>query len=158
MRMIWASIVSRAHPLGPHDQAARAVDRAADQLLAGAFLDRDRLAGDHRLVDGARPLDHHAVDGNLLAGTDPQPIAGNDQIQRDILFASILADPARRLGGQPEQGANRTAGLAAGSQLEHLAQQDQRDDHRGRLEIDGDLAVMAGTTRERSRGQAPRPR
>ena len=28
-------------------------------------------------------------------------------------------------------------GLAAGAQLEHLAQQDQRDDHRGRLEVDG---------------------
>ena len=53
-----------------------------------------------------------------------------------------VCDPARRLGGKAEQGADGAAGLPACSQLEHLAQQDERDDHRGRLEVDRDLAVM----------------
>ena len=33
-----------ADALGPHDQAAGAVDRAADHPVARPFLDRDRLA------------------------------------------------------------------------------------------------------------------
>ena len=41
----------------------------------GRFLDRHRLAGDHRLVDGARALEHDAVDRHLLAGPHAQPIA-----------------------------------------------------------------------------------
>ena len=102
-------------PLGLHHQRARAVDCAANQLVAGSFLDGDRLAGDHRLVHGTRAFHYHTVDGNLLAGTDSQPIARNDLIKQHVLFSSILADPASRPGGQPEQRTNGTARLVAGS-------------------------------------------
>ena len=65
-----------ADPLGPHHQAAGAVDRAADDLGSRLFLDRDRLAGDHRLIDGAAALDDDAIDRHLFAGPDAQQIAG----------------------------------------------------------------------------------
>ena len=38
------------------------VDRAADDVVAGLPLDRDRLAGEHRLVDGCLAVAHDAVD------------------------------------------------------------------------------------------------
>jgi hypothetical protein len=41
-----------------------------------------------------------------------------------------------------EQRADRAAGLLAGAQLQDLAEQHQHGDDRGRLEIDGDRAVM----------------
>ena len=56
MRTICASSVSRADSVGAHQQAAGAVDRAADDLGARLLLHRDRLARDHRLVHGAAAL------------------------------------------------------------------------------------------------------
>ena len=50
-----------------NDESAGGVDRRAGELAAGADLDRDGLAGEHRLVDGRVALDHDAVGGDLLA-------------------------------------------------------------------------------------------
>ena len=58
--------------LGADQQAAGAVDRAADDLRARLLLHRDRLAGDHRLVHRAAALDDDAVHRHLLAGPDAQ--------------------------------------------------------------------------------------
>ena len=47
------------------------------------------------------------------------------------------------------------AGLAAGAQLEHLAEQDQRGDHRGGLEVDRRLCRRGrGTMSGKIRGQS----
>jgi hypothetical protein len=35
-----------------HDEPAGGVDRGAGYLIAGCHLDRDRLTGQHRCVDG----------------------------------------------------------------------------------------------------------
>ena len=43
--------------------------------IAGFLLRRDRFAGDHRFVDGAASVDHHAVDRDLLAGTHATEVA-----------------------------------------------------------------------------------
>ncbi len=45
-------------------------------------------------------------------------------------------------GGQAEELLDRGAGPAARAQLEHLAEQHQRDDDRRRLEVDRDLAAV----------------
>ena len=118
---------------------AGAVDRAADDAVAGVLLGRHRLAGDHRLVDRALALDDDAVDRDLLAGADPEPVADRDPRERDVLLDAVVADAAGGRRGQAEERADRGAGAAAGAQLEHLADQDQRDDRRRRLEVDGDL-------------------
>ena len=44
-----------------HDQCAGAIDRGAHYAIARMFFDRDRLASDHRLVDGAGSLDNRGI-------------------------------------------------------------------------------------------------
>ncbi len=53
----------------------------------------------------------------------------------------------RGLWREVEQGADRARGLLAGAQLEHLPEQDQHGDHRGRFEIDRDRAITAAKRR-----------
>ncbi len=77
-----------AHALGADEQAPGRVDRAAGDARSGFLRDRHRLAGDHRLVDGAVSVDDDAVDRDLLAGPDAADIADRDVAERDIaLFA-----------------------------------------------------------------------
>src|SRR5581483_2685030 len=110
----------RPHPLGPHDAAARPVDRRTHTLVARTFLDGDRLAGDHRLVHGAGALDDDSVHRDLLAGADPEPVADGHPVERDVLLAAVLAESTGDLGGVPEQGPDGAARLAPGPQLQHL--------------------------------------
>ena len=76
-----------------------AVDRAGDHLRADDFLDRARLAGDHRFIDRGGSLDELAV------GRDPRTRAHEDQIanaklgERDA-FGSTVPDPLRLVGKQ----------------------------------------------------------
>ena len=139
----------RPHALGPHHETAGAVDGAADEPIAGRLLDRDRLAGHHRLVDRALALGHDAVDRHLLAGPDAEPVSDPDLLERDVLLAAVLAEPPGRLRGEAEQGLDRARGLAPGPQLEHLAEQHERGDDGGGLEVDRDVPdVVAERGRE----------
>ncbi len=59
-----------------HDQAAAGVDRGADDGVAGADLDRDRLAGEHATRRRPSvPVDDDAVGGDLLARPHDEPVA-----------------------------------------------------------------------------------
>jgi hypothetical protein len=131
-----------ADPLGAHDETARRVDGGAGHLVAGILLGRHRLAGNHGFIDRAAALEHHAVDRHFLAGPHAQAVAGNDFFKRDVLVAAIIAQPAGAFRRQIEQGANGAAGLGAGAELEHLAEQNQRDDYGRRLKIKRHLPVM----------------
>ena len=46
-----------ADPRGAHDERAGGVERRADDRVTGPCRDRDRLAGQHRLVDRGAALD-----------------------------------------------------------------------------------------------------
>ena len=117
------------------------------------LLHRQRLAGEHRLVDRAVIVRHHSVDGNLLSRAHPQPLADLHLLERNVLF-SVAVQTMRQLGRQPQQRANRARGLAARAQLQHLPEQHQRGDHRRRLEIDRrHTAVHAKRRRQRARRQ-----
>ena len=129
--------------LRAHDEAAPAVERAADHLGTGLLLDRQRLAGDHALVDRARSFDDLAVDRHAIARPHPQPIVREHLVERHFLVAAVLAQPPRGLGSEVEERLDGAAGLLARAQLEHLAQENQDRDDRGRLEVDGDRAVRA---------------
>ena len=128
--------------------------------VAGALLDRHRLAGDHRLVDRARALERRRRRPGpsrraARAGDRPtaRPRAARPPRRRPS------RDAARGLRREAEQRADRGAGAAARAQLEHLAEQHERHDHGGRLEVDADAARDGrGTRRERRRGAASRPR
>ena len=109
--------------LRAHDEAAPAVERAADDLGPGLLLDRQRLAGDHALVDRARSFDDLAVDRHAIARPHPQPIVREHLVEGHFLVAAILTQPARGLGSQVEERLDGAAGLLARAQLEHLAQE-----------------------------------
>jgi len=121
--------------LGDHDQRSTGVERGADHLVPGALGHRDRLAGQHRFIDRAFAFVNGTIDGHLFARTNAQPVARMDVGQRDILFGAIRANAPRGLGREAEQRLDRGAGLRARLQLQHLAEQRQRDDHRCCLEI-----------------------
>ena len=64
-----------------------------------------------------------------------------DLLERHLLVGAVVAHAARGLRREAEQGLDRAAGALARPDLEHLAEQDQRRDHRRGLEIDVDLAL-----------------
>ena len=90
---------------GPDDQSAAGVHGAADDRVARPDLDRDRLAGEHARVDRGRAVDDLAVGGDLLAGTDDEPVA--DRERRRPGFAS------RRRPGAPRRPWRRAAAAPA---------------------------------------------
>ena len=65
-----------------HDERAGRVERRADDLVARPDVDRDRLAGQHRLVDRRAALDDDAVDRDRLARPDAQQVADRDGLER----------------------------------------------------------------------------
>ena len=84
------------HARRAHDERAGGVDGGPDDLVAGRLGDRDRLAGEHRLVDRRGALDDDAVDRHLVAGPHPQQVAGHDDRQLDVLLDAVADPPGRR--------------------------------------------------------------
>ena len=74
---------------GAHDQRTVLVERAAGQGIALRLFDRQRLARDHRFVDGRAAFQHDAVDRHGIAGTDAQAVAGLDRIERHIGLGTV---------------------------------------------------------------------
>lgn len=58
-----------------HEQRAGRVDRAANDRIAFALFDWNRLAGDQRLIDAGTAAHDGAVRGNALAGPNTHEIA-----------------------------------------------------------------------------------
>ena len=69
---------------GAELKAAGLVQRAADDFVADLLLDWDRLAGDHRLVDRARPFGQCTIDRDLL--TRPHD---HDVIHHDFFYGQV---------------------------------------------------------------------
>ncbi len=130
----------RANALGFHHQAAGSVDRSTDYFVSGGLFYRDGFAGDHGFIYGAAPFGHHAIDRHFLAWANAQQIAYRDLADGDIGFASVCGNTTRGFGRQAKEGLDRAAGLAAGSQLQHLAQQDQYCDDGGGFEIETEVS------------------
>ena len=57
----------------------------------GRDVDRDRLAGQHRRVDGRAALDDDAVDRDPFAGPDAQQVADGDGLERDRCVRAVGA-------------------------------------------------------------------
>ena len=135
---------------GAHDERAGRVDGRPDDLVAGTLDGRDRLAGQHRLVDRRRAVDDDTVDRDLVAGTDAQQVADDHGVERDVLLDRAAHD-AGRLGlqrSEPPDGARRPD-LRAG--LEPATEQDEPDDDRGAVEVGGGLEARVLHERRRER-------
>ena len=124
-----------ADPPRLDNQRARAVQRRADDPVAGRLRHRRGLAGEERLVHRALALHHHAVDRRFLARADAHPLADPDVADRHLALDAAGLNSPRGVGREAEQGGDGRAGAAAGAQLQHLPQQRQGDDDRGRLKI-----------------------
>ena len=106
---------------GAHDEPPAGVDGGAGDGVAGADLDRHRLAGEQRGVDRRRALLDDAVGGDLLAGPDDEAVADGELVDRDALLAAVAED-GDVLGAELEQGAQGGAGAALGAGLEVAAE------------------------------------
>jgi len=114
---------THAHDLGEHGRAADALGAhhelpvplivPAVTAAAGGHLDRERLAGDQRLVDRAGALDDDAVDRQLLARTDPQPVARTTRSIAISCSLAVAGEPARGARGEIEQRPDRAGRRAA---------------------------------------------
>jgi len=123
-----------AHARSPEGEGSCRVERPADDLVARLIEDGDRLAGEHRLVDGRSALDDDAVHGDLLAGTHAHEVADGDGGDGDVRLHAVAHDSGRaRL--QADELAHSLAGLALGARLQQTAEEDQRDDERRRVEV-----------------------
>jgi hypothetical protein len=112
-------------------------DRAAHRLL-----DRDRLAGQHRLVDARGSVQESSVDWHAFAGTHPKPVPDPYLVERHVLLEAFRIDAARRGRRQPEQLSDRGPRPASRPELEHLSKQHKDDDDGGRLEVHAHLTTM----------------
>ncbi len=123
-----------AHPLRAHHERSAGVDGRADDRVADALLDRQRLAGQHRLVHGRGTVDQDPVDRHPIAGAYPHEITRHDLVHRDLALPALAQD-AGRIGSQLQQGPDRAGRPALGTGLEPAAEQDETDDQRRRVEV-----------------------
>ena len=122
------------HPGRAHDERPGRVDGRPDDLVTDGLGGRDRLAGQHRLVDGGRALDEEAVDRDLVAGPDAQQVAHEHLLQRHLDLVGAAHDP----GGpslQADETPDRARRLAFGPAFQPPTQQDQAQDDRRRVEV-----------------------
>ncbi len=100
----------------------------------GPTVDRDRLAGQHRGVDGRAAVDDQAIDRHLVAGPDAQQVAGLDVVERD-LDVGPLADEPRGRRAEPDQAADGAGRTCLRPGLEPASEQDEPDDDRRGVEV-----------------------
>lgn len=111
--------------------------------LPSFLADRHGFARDHGLVERGPPLDDLAVDRHLLAWPDAQPIANLQRGDLNFFVGAIGPDTVGRFGREIEERLDSARGRLARPELQELAEQDEHRDHGGRLEVDGDGAIMS---------------
>jgi len=111
------------------------VNGGPDDLVALTFLDGDGLAGDHRLVNSALPVDDDAVGRDLFAGTDLHAVAHGDILQWHFHFDTVLVDEGGRLGLHFEEFSKGVTCLPFQAGFEIVAERDEHEDQRGSVEV-----------------------
>ena len=117
---------------GPHPQRSGGVQRGADDLVAGRFVDRQTLAGDHRLVEVALAVLDDAVDRDLRAGANQEQVSHLDVGGRNLDGSAVSHDERHRRR-EIQQRTDRLVGAAPSAHLEPVAQQHERRQDCGRL-------------------------
>ncbi len=118
-----------------------AVDRSGRYRIARFFVHRQGFAAEHGFVHGRGPIEYDTVHRDTFAGPHDHgriPLHGG---QRHLFFDPVFQDE-RSLGLQADQFTDRTAGFAFRSGFEQLADFNQGDNHRSRLEVD--MAPQSG--------------
>ena len=124
-----------AHALGAHGKPSRAVHRRTRNRSPHALFHRYAFARNDGLVDRARTFDHHSVDRHARTGANDEDIPRSHLIDRDFFLGTVDVAANRRFRREVHKLRNRVGGLSLRARLEVLAQRDQREDHRRRLEV-----------------------
>src|SRR5207302_10499702 len=111
-----------------HPDCDGPIHRGADQAAYPPLCHGDGFALHHGFVYGTCPFEDHAVDRDLLPGADAQMVAWLHAVERDVFLRAVRTDAAGGLRREAKERSDGSAGPAAGSQLEHLTEQDERDD------------------------------
>ena len=112
-------------------ERAGLVDRAGEDDIALAALDRHRLAGDARLIDIGCTRHHDPIDGNVLAGRDEDPIADADRFDRDDRNHAVAAN-GRAMRHHVDEVRDRSPATIDRQMLQLLGDEhEEGDDQRG---------------------------
>ena len=125
-----------AHACGTEGKRPGAVDGGGVDGVAGGLFYGDGLAGERTLVHGRAALEHHAIDGDGLAGAHAQDLAGKDAVDVDGGLAAALCHDGRGLGRQVDQCLDGAASFGLAARLKVFAHGDQRQDRAGALKIE----------------------
>ena len=82
-----------------------------------------------------------AVYRHAFAGPNAQLVASLDAVKRDVFLATVCGEQVSLLRREIQQCANGAGGLLTGSQLQHLAEQNECGDHGRGLKINWRAAV-----------------
>ena len=140
-----------ADMLGAEPEGAGAVDRAAEDGVARPLLDRQALAGEHRLVEGAGALEDLAVDRHPFARAHEHEVAHDDLSPR----AGRCSRPSRStravFGCRSARARSAAEVCRLARDFERVADQHERDDEEHRLVVDvgGDAARREHVRRDR---------
>ena len=147
-----------ADPLGLDGHRAVDADRRADDLVAGPLIHRDRLAGHHRLVQGARRRRSTTPSTGTFARAHAQPVAALHAIQaaRPPRGHRERCEPCSAARLEQAAGWRRRCDAARG--FEDLSEQHEHRDDDSRVEVRLDRTVRSGGCQERCRAQSSRRR
>jgi hypothetical protein len=113
------------------------IGRAAQDGVAEAQLHRQRFAGERRLVKHRQAVGHRAIDRHHIAPPDQEPVAGRNEVERDLRQPAVLV-PHGGARHPRQQGGHFAPGRPLGVALQELAAGiHQRDDGGGEVLPDG---------------------
>ena len=99
---------------GQHVEGVADIGRAAEHGVAGLEPDRQRLAGERRLIEHRHALGHRAVHRHHIAAAHQQPVAGHDELERDLVERAVAM--AHRRARHARQAARSFRGARAARQ------------------------------------------
>ena len=111
------------------------IQSCAGNFASGLLIDRKTLSCQSSLVNCACALKNNSVDRNILAGADHEHVTAADLVDIDGDFCSA-SDDICSLRSKLHKRLQRVGRLALRVSLKHLADRDQRENHRGRLKIE----------------------
>ncbi|MDT4841971.1 hypothetical protein FQZ97_758490 [compost metagenome] len=136
-------------------QRAGLVDGAGKHRIARGLVDRDALARDRRLVDGAGAFEHHAVQRHALAGADAGHGIERHRVGAHGLPAAVGLPHLGLFGRQREQALDGVARAVDGAGLDELGDGVQRHHHRGLGPLADDEGARDGDGHQRIDVEAP---
>ena len=94
-------------------------------------LDRQRFAGDGRLVHGGLPIEHLAVGRDLLAGADNDDVAGAELVDRQLDLCPVTVH-ARGARGERGQRLEAAPGAVGREPFDGITDAHEEDHHQRR--------------------------